>query len=73
MVEYGGAIEHGPAGQVTGGGGGGVVGGGSTDLFAPVGRFLDGAVHTLSTLSASELILIGVALFVGLLLLRRAL
>ena len=52
MVEYGGAIEHGPAGQVTGGGGGGIVGGGSTDLFAPVGRFLDGAVHTLSTMSA---------------------
>ncbi|HEX5591246.1 MAG TPA: hypothetical protein VFX65_13225 [Candidatus Limnocylindrales bacterium] len=73
MVEYGGGIEQGPAGQVSGGGGGGsIVGGGQTDLMAPVGRFVDDAVQTLSTLSPMELVIVVAAVFFGLLLLRRA-
>jgi len=75
MVEYGGGISHGPAGQVSGPGGasGGIGGGGNTDLFAPVGQFIDSAVHTVSTLSPTELAVLVVAVFVGLLILRRAL
>ena len=73
MVEYGGAIKHGPAGQVPGGSGGGPIGGGTTDLFAPVGRFVGDTVHTLSTMSPVELLLVGAAIFVGLLILRRVL
>jgi hypothetical protein len=73
MVEYGGGISHGPAGQVSGGGGGSVVGGGSTDLFAPVGQFVGNAIHTLSALSPTELVILAAVVFVGLLILRRAL
>jgi hypothetical protein len=74
MVEYGGGISHGPAGQVSGGGGGsGVVGGGSTDLFAPVGQFVGNAIHALSALSPVELVVLAAVVFVGLLILRRAL
>jgi hypothetical protein len=69
MVEYGGGIENGPAGQVSGGGGAG----GGTDLFAPVSSFVDRAVHTIAAMSPGELVLVAVVVFVGLLLLRRAL
>ncbi len=72
MVEYGGGISHGPAGQVSGSGGG-AVGSGTTDLFAPVGRFLDDAVRTLGALSPTELVILAAVVFVGLLILRRAL
>ena len=71
MVEYGGGIENGPAGQVSGGGG--AAGGGGTDLFAPVSSFVDRAVHTIAAMSPGELVLVAVVVFLGLLLLRRAL
>lgn len=75
MVEYGGAIEKGPVGQVSGGGGGNPIvgGGGSTDLLAPVVRFVDDAIQTLTAMSPTELILVALAIFGGLLILRRAL
>jgi hypothetical protein len=67
MVEYGGGIENGPAGQVSGGGGGG-----GTDLWAPVSSFVDQAVHTVATMSPGELVLVAVVVVLGLVLLRRA-
>jgi hypothetical protein len=66
MVEYGGGIENGPAGQVSGGGGGG------TDLWAPVSSFVNQAVHTVATMSPGELVLVAVVVLLGLVLLRRA-
>lgn len=72
MVEYGGGVSNGPAGQVQGGGGAGTTGG-SVDLFAPVGQFVGDTMHTLSTMSPGELLLVAAAVFIGLLILRRAL
>ena len=71
MVEYGGGISHGPAGQVSGGnppfGNPGGV-----DLGASVGNFIHDAGQTLSTLSPGEMVLVVVGIFLVLLLLRRA-
>ena len=77
MGEYGVGIGDGPAGQV--GGGGGPAGGtspfanGGTDVGAAVGNFLTGTIHTLSTLTPVELLLLVVILFVGLVILKRVL
>jgi hypothetical protein len=73
MVEYGGGISEGPAGQVGGGSGAGSVpdfGGG--DPFANIRHTVDGAVAWVGHLSTIELVaLIGVVV-IGLFLLRRA-
>lgn len=70
MVEYGGGIEHGPAGQV---GGSPPLGGGSVDLGASVGDFVGNAIHAVSTMEPGVLLLWIVGIFLGLVILRRAL
>ncbi|MEW5991679.1 MAG: hypothetical protein AB1736_10105 [Chloroflexota bacterium] len=70
MIEYGGGIEHGPAGQV---GGNPPVGGGSVDLGASAGDFVDRAVQTVSTMEPTVLLLWIVGILFGLAMLRRAL
>jgi hypothetical protein len=71
MVEYGGGIEHGPAGQV--GGGSPPLGGGAVDIGASVGDFVNNAVNTVSTMEPGLLIVWVVGILFGLALLRRAL
>jgi hypothetical protein len=70
MIEYGGGIEHGPAGQV---GGNPPVGGASVDLGASVGDFVGNAVNAVSTMEPTALLLWVVGILFGLALLRRAL
>ena len=76
MVEYGGGIQHGPAGQVSGSGGGAgshpFGGADSIDLGAAVGGFFNNSATWLQSLSPFELVLLGVAVLIGLMLLRRA-
>ncbi len=78
MVEYGGGLSHGPAGQVGGAGGGGgpaVVGGPVTspDLGGQVSGMFNDAVHTFSALPfAEQALLVVAALFVLWLVARRA-
>ena len=66
MVEYGGGISHGPAGQVGGGGGGGGVGGGgpSIDLGSNVSNMFNDAVNTFSAMPLAEQVLLVVAAIV---------
>jgi len=74
MVEYGGGIQHGPAGQVSGGGGAGthpLGGAGSIDLGASVSGFVNDSVNWVSHLSTVELALLVVAFFIFLIVLRR--
>lgn len=73
MIEYGGGIREGPAGQVSGGGGGGSVpdfGGG--DPFANIRHTVDGAVAWVGSLSTVELVALIAVILIGLLILRRA-
>jgi hypothetical protein len=77
MVEYGGTISHGGAGQVSGGGGGGgsIVAGHpqSIDVGSSLSGFFNDATHTFSTLPLAGQVLIVVAgLFVLWLIARRA-
>ena len=68
MVEYGGGISEGPAGQVAGGSH--LSQGG--DLFGSLSRVANDAVATVSQLSPVELA-IGIAVvFLALVILRRA-
>jgi len=72
MVEYGGGIQNGPAGQV--GGGSSPVGfGGGVDIGASVGDFIGNAVHTVSTMEPGMFLLWVVGIIVALAVLRRAL
>jgi len=74
MVEYGGGISHGPAGQVSGGGGGNPVGGhaGSIDIGSNVSNFFNDAVNTFSAMPLLEqVLLVGLAMIIGFFLLRR--
>ena len=79
MGEYGVGIGDGPAGQVGGGGGGGATGGtnpfadGSTDVGAAVGNFVNNSIHTLSTLTPLEMLLLVAVIFIGLVVLKRVL
>lgn len=75
MVEYGGGIREGPAGQVGGGSGG--SGGSnpfdeSVDVFDSVGGFFNDAVNALQTLSPVELLGLIAVVFIGLIVLKRA-
>jgi hypothetical protein len=77
MVEYGGGLSHGPAGQVHGTGGGGtpIVGHpvSSPDFGASIGNAFNDAFHTFSTLPfAEQALLVIVGLFVLYLVARRA-
>lgn len=69
MVEYGGGIQNGPAGQV-GGGSAPHVGGGP-DIFASVGNVVHDAVNMVTT-APPEMLFLGIVIFfVGLIVLKR--
>jgi hypothetical protein len=72
MVEYGGGISEGPAGQVGGGGGVGTVPDFGGDPFANIRHTVDGAVAWVGSLSMIELAALVAVIFAGLLILRRA-
>jgi len=73
VVEYGGGINNGPAGQVGGGGGGGSPQFGSdVDFFASVGNVINNASAYVSTLPFEVLVAGIVLFFVGLIVLKRA-
>ena len=73
MVEYGGGIQNGPAGQVAGSSGGNAPDfGSSPDLFASVGNLFNDATSWLGSLPFEVLIAGIVVFFVGLLVLKRA-
>jgi hypothetical protein len=72
MVEYGGGISHGPAGQVSGSSGHPLAGGGGTDIGANVGNFFNDAVNTFSAMPFLEqVVLVIAAMMIGYFLLRR--
>ncbi len=66
MVEYGQGV-----GQATGVGGQ-TGGGGTQDLGAGAAAFVSNAIHTVSALPPEQLLLLVVAVFAGLIILRRA-
>ena len=70
MVEYGGGINNGPAGQV----GGNPGGAGSPELGTPVDFFgtINDAAAFVSAQPIEVLILGAVVIFIGLIVLRRA-
>jgi hypothetical protein len=70
MVEYGGGIANGPAGQV--GGAGAPHLGTQQDLFASVGQVVNDAVNMVTTAPPEMLVLGIVIFFVGLIILKRA-
>ena len=70
MVEYGGGIENGPAGQVSGGHP--LGNGGGVDLGGGVQAFVTNAVHTVTTMDPVWLVVWVVVIFLGLVILRRA-
>jgi hypothetical protein len=73
MVEYGGGIQNGPAGQVGGGGGAGTPDfGSSPDLFTSVGNVVNDAATMISS-APPEMLMLGIVIFfVGLIVLKRA-
>ncbi len=74
MVEYGGGINKGPAGQVGGnpGGAGSPELGTPLDFFGTVGNTIDDATAFVSSQPIEVLILGAVIVFLGLIVLRRA-
>ncbi len=73
MVEYGGGIQNGPAGQVSGGSGGNAPDfGSSPDLFSSVGSVVNDAGAWLGSLPFEVLVAGIVVSFLGLVVLRRA-
>jgi hypothetical protein len=73
MVEYGGAINNGPAGQVAGSGGGNVPDfGSSPDLFASVGHVVNDATNWLASLPFEMQVAGIIVFFAALLVLKRA-
>lgn len=71
MVEYGGGIQNGPAGQV-GGGAGAPDFGSQPDVFTSVGHVVNDAVNMVTSAPPEMLVLGIVIFFVGLIVLRRA-
>ena len=68
MVEYGNGV-----GQVSGQAGGGHgAGAGSMDVGAQLGRFVTDSAHTVSTLPPAGMLALGVAIILGLIILKRA-
>jgi hypothetical protein len=67
MVEYGNGV--GTATGITGGGSGG---GGSTDVGQAATQFVHDAAHTISTLPPEGLVVLVIAIFLGLVFLRKA-
>jgi hypothetical protein len=67
MVEYGQGV-----GQATGVAGGGGGGGGSTDIGASAAAFVRDTADTIAALPPEALVAIAIAIFLGLIVLRRA-
>ena len=73
MVEYGGAINNGPAGQVAGSGGGSVPHvGASPDLFSSLGHVVNDATSWLASLPFEAQVAGIVLFFLALVVLKRA-
>ena len=72
MVEYGGGINNGPAGQVAGGANGNPDLGGQVDLFSSVGHLIDDATNWFSTAPTEQVVLLLAVVFLGLVVLKRA-
>jgi hypothetical protein len=70
MIEYGGGIEQGPAGQVSGGQP--IGGSGSVDLGGSVGNAIGDVVNQVTTMEPVWLVIWIAVAFVGLVILRRA-
>ena len=72
MVEYGGGISHGPAGQVGGNGGAGAGAGAHVDFFGSFGNTIHDVTNTVLA-QPPEILAIGIVLFfLGLIVLKRA-
>lgn len=67
MVEYGNGV-----GAATGVAGGGSGGGGQMDAGVALGRFVDNAASTISTMPPMQLALLVVIVIVGFVILKRA-
>ncbi|HXG26728.1 MAG TPA: hypothetical protein VNL94_07755 [Candidatus Binatia bacterium] len=72
MIEYGGGVSHGPAGQVGGGGNGTPSLGTETDLFGTVGAFVNDAANFLGAQPPEVLVAGFLAVLLGLVILKRA-
>ena len=72
MVEYGGGIEHGPAGQVGGSGGGSPELGQPVDFFGSVGNVVNDTANWLSAQPLEVLVLGFLAILLAVVLLKRA-
>lgn len=73
MVEYGGGINNGPAGQVGGGGGGGAPDLGTpVDFFGGAGNLLNDATNFITSQPLEVLVAAFFVILIGLVVLRRA-
>ena len=78
MVEYGGGIGNGPAGQVGGGGASAGAGGGghavaqTPDIFGSITHTLSDVVNQVLALPTEVLVVGIIAFFLGLIILKRA-
>jgi hypothetical protein len=73
MVEYGGAINNGPAGQVAGSSGGNAPHfGGAGDVFATVGHVVHDATSWLASLPFEAQVAGIIVAFLALVVLKRA-
>ena len=76
MVEYGGGINNGPAGQVGGGGntvsGGGAPAASQPDIFASISNTFGDIVDQVAALPTEMLVVGIIVFFLGLIVLKRA-
>ena len=72
MIEYGGGINNGPAGQVGGGGGGAPDLGQPVDFFGNAGHVFNDAVNFVSSQPLEVLVAGFFVILLGLVVLRRA-
>ena len=73
MIEYGGGINNGPAGQVSGGGGGGGPDlGQPVDFFSNAGHIVNDAWNFIASQPLEVLVAGFFVILIGLVILRRA-
>lgn len=72
MIEYGGGINNGPAGQVSGGGGGAPDLGTPVDFFGNAGHVFNDAVSFIASQPLEVLVAGFFVILLGLVVLRRA-
>ena len=72
MVEYGGGINNGPAGQVGGGGGATQHVGQSVDFFSNAGHLVNDAWNFVASQPLEVLVAGFFVILIGLMILRRA-